>query len=222
MPDTAGRPQRGIFGGTFNPVHRCHIEVAQACAAALSLDEVVLVPANQPPHRDTDLAPATNRLRMVELAIDGDPLLSASACELQRSGPSYTIDTVDHLLADTSSDWTLILGLDAMLGLDHWHRPETLVRKLPIAVLFRPGAEFAALAELRTLATVSFSGLTGWDHQQPLTCRSHDGITVVLVPVPPCPASASSIRQALQTHHPNPPGLTESVRDYIIEHQLYA
>jgi len=135
----------GILGGTFDPIHVAHVAVAHAARRELGLDEVLVIPARQPPHKlGVAMAPALDRLAMVELALAGEEGLRASRIEIDREGPSWTIDTVTSLLeaaqaADRELDLTMILSADAFAGLPTWHDPERLLRLVRVAVAPRPG-----------------------------------------------------------------------------------
>jgi len=217
-------PRIGIFGGTFNPVHEGHLKVAGACRKALGLDRIRFIPAGEPPLKTHNLAPAAHRLEMVRIAIHGIPEFEVDDREVRRDGPSYTLDTVNSLKAEQpDTRWTLILGLDAVLGLGAWHRPDALLRALPLAVLFRPGARFGQLKDLPQMAGIDFSPLfdcCGRDPEAPLHLTSGDGIHLILVPVTPCPESGTAIRKALAEGRP-PLGLPPAVHDYITRNGLY-
>jgi len=226
-PSLRGWPERiGIFGGTFNPVHACHIRVAEACREALGLDTVLLVPAREPALKRADLAPAEHRMAMVRLAVAGHAGLAVSDVEMRRPGPSYTLDTIRALKAELpGAALTLILGLDALLGIGAWHRPGAVLRACPIAVLFRPGARFTQLADLPELAGVDFGPLRdccGVDPKAPLHLGSADGIRLTLLAIDPCPVSGTRIRAALRAGERAVPGLPDAVASYIIQHHLYA
>jgi nicotinate-nucleotide adenylyltransferase len=221
-----GRERIGIFGGTFNPVHACHLRVAEACRKALALHSILFVPAGEPPLKRHDLAPARHRLAMVRRAVEGHPHFVVTDLEVERPGPSYTLDTLRDLAKDRpDADFTLILGLDAVLGIGAWHLPDQVLRACPIAVLFRPGARFSQLADLPALAGVDFAPLKdccGTDPEAPIHLFSADGIRLTLLPIPPCPVSGTRIRAALKAGERAVPGLPESVENYIIQHHLYA
>ena len=146
--------QIGVLGGTFDPIHVGHVAVAQAARSELGLDEVVVIPAANPPHKiGVRMAPAEDRLAMVELAIAREPGLIASRIELDRPGPSWTVDTLEALLegARTTGLYvalTLILSADAFAGLPTWHSPERLFTLARIAVAPRPGHARPALEDL--------------------------------------------------------------------------
>jgi nicotinate-nucleotide adenylyltransferase len=214
-------PRIGIFGGTFNPIHTCHLKVAAHCRKALGLDRIRFIPAATPPLKADDLAPAADRFAMVQQAIASDPCFEISDVELRRDGPSYTRDTLSALQQEEPTvDWTLILGLDAILGIDAWHQPDAVLRQAPIAVLFRDGADFTNLASVAHLKGVDFFPLTAPYGKQPITVRG-DGIRLILLPIPPCNHSATAIRAAIRSGTVPVPGLSPEVATYIIEHHLY-
>jgi nicotinate-nucleotide adenylyltransferase len=137
--------QVGLLGGTFDPIHVGHVALALAARRELGLDEVIVVPAGQPPHKaSVSITPAADRLAMVELAIDGADGLTAGRIEIDRAGPSFTVDTVQGLLdrardAGRDIELTVILSADAFAGLPTWHEPARLLRLARIAVGPRPG-----------------------------------------------------------------------------------
>jgi nicotinate-nucleotide adenylyltransferase len=225
------RPRRvGVFGGTFNPVHACHLRVAEDCRRALRLDTVLFVPAGEPPVKRADVAPAADRFEMVRLAVAGHEGFAVSDVEVRRPGPSYTIDTLKALADEMpGAELVLLLGLDALLGIGAWHRPAEVLRAAPIATVFRPGARFAGLAELPELAGVDFAPLTalgGADPVRPLALASQDGIRLTLLKVAPCPVSGTRIRAALRKGARavagGVEGLPEPVLSYILRLHLYA
>jgi len=134
----------GLFGGTFNPVHFGHLRAALEVREGCGLDRVLLIPAAVPPHKDGGaLAAAADRLRMIELAAEGDPGMAASDVEIRRGGPSYTVDTVRHFqreMADADEIF-LIMGLDAFLEIDTWKSYRELLALVAVTVISRPGAE---------------------------------------------------------------------------------
>lgn len=132
----------GIFGGTFDPVHFGHLRSALEVSEALELDEMRWVPCRRPPHRRLPVASPDDRLAMLELALQGAPdHFVLDRREMERGGPSYMIDT----LASMRAQWReaalcLVLGQDAFLGLDRWHRWRELLDLAHIVVMRRPGA----------------------------------------------------------------------------------
>ena len=133
----------GIFGGTFDPVHVGHLAVATWVGAELDLDRVELVVANEPWQKldRPRLSPAQDRLAMVQAAVVGVEGVVASSVEIDRGGPTYTVDTLADYRADNpESSLFLIMGSDAAGGLDTWHRFEEITGLAELVVVDRPGA----------------------------------------------------------------------------------
>jgi nicotinate-nucleotide adenylyltransferase len=131
----------GLFGGTFNPVHLGHLRAAVEVRQGFELDEIFLVPAALPPHKvPGDVAASVDRLNMLNLALGSDAGLKVSNVELNRSGPSYTIDTVQHFkqTLPAESRLFLIMGLDAFLEIDTWKSYRELLMQIPLIVINRP------------------------------------------------------------------------------------
>jgi nicotinate-nucleotide adenylyltransferase len=131
----------GLFGGTFNPVHLGHLRAAVEVRQGFELDEVFLIPAALPPHKvPGEVAASADRLNMLNLALGTDPGLKVSSVELNRSGPSYTIDTIEHFKQTLPAETRLflIMGLDAFLEIDTWKSYRELLTKIPLIVINRP------------------------------------------------------------------------------------
>lgn len=131
---------RILYGGTFDPVHNGHLAVADAAAARLASD-VFMLPSADPPLRAPPGASATQRAAMLDLAIVGHPHLHVDRRELQRAGPSYTVDTLLAIRAEIGDDAPLawLLGADAFAGLPRWHRWRELFALAHLIVAVRPG-----------------------------------------------------------------------------------
>ena len=130
----------GVFGGTFDPIHYGHLRTAFEMLQALRFEEVRFIPCSDPPHRGATFASASQRLRMVELAVSGQEGFTVDDRELRRGGPSYTIDTLLALRAEfPDRALGLIVGMDAFLGLPGWHRWQELLGAAHIIVAHRPG-----------------------------------------------------------------------------------
>jgi nicotinate-nucleotide adenylyltransferase len=192
----------GLLGGSFNPIHRGHLAIARAARASLGLDRVVLVPSARPPHkRDATLAPAEDRLAMARLAAKDEPALEVSSIELERTGPSYTIDTVrSFLAADPHAEVHFLIGADSVPELKTWKDARTLLRLARFAVVARPGCDLEKdLAELeRDL-----------------------GARLSLISIEPDAISATEIRERVRRNEPLDGFVPPAVRDYIAAHNLY-
>ena len=133
-----GRQAVGLMGGTFDPIHVGHLAIAEEARDALSLARILFVPAGVPPHKAaTDVTPVEHRLAMVRLAIADNPAFELSRVEVDRPGPSFTVDTVEALAAD--HDITVILSAETFAELPSWHEPERLFEMARVAVVPREG-----------------------------------------------------------------------------------
>ncbi|MDP9246125.1 MAG: nicotinate-nucleotide adenylyltransferase [Chloroflexota bacterium] len=129
----------GVFGGTFDPVHVGHLAIAHAALESLPLDRVLFVPARRSPLKERGpVATEADRLAMLELAVAGEPRFAVSRAELDREGPSYTVDTLQGLAG--ADALFLILGSDAIADLPRWKDPERIAELATLVVADRPGA----------------------------------------------------------------------------------
>jgi len=140
--EVAERRRIGVLGGTFDPPHLGHLWLATLAADAIGLDRVLFMPAAQPPHKGGQLVSrATDRLLMTRLAITGDPAFELSAIEMERPGPSYTIDSVDELeRAHPDAKLFLIMAADSLEQIDTWREPDRLLERIEWVVGPRPGS----------------------------------------------------------------------------------
>ena len=217
----------GLFGGTFNPIHSCHLSIAEQVLEICNLDQITFIPTGDPPHKErTSLAPAHHRLAMVQMAIDTHPSFQVSEIEIQSSEVSYTIDTVTRL-QETSpkvTQWSFIIGLDAFLEFSTWKKADHLLERCHFIVCSRPDAEFMKLPEVTHLPPIPQQALEdlehGLIHRFDLALSSSKILT--LLSLPPCEASASLIRQNRQQGQSISRWLPPSIESYIIQHGLFA
>ena len=212
----------GLFGGTFDPVHYGHLRAAVEVRAALGLAELRLVPARDPPHRDTPAASAAQRLEMLEIALAEFPQLAIDAREIDRIGKSYTVDTLRELRREhPDRPLVLVLGVDAFAGLPAWHRWQELTDLAHLAVVTRPGTRVddalqGPLAQL-------WQNRYREDRVQLETTLSG---AIFTVSVKPHAISATAIRAALALGRAGIEQvrglLPDSVLSYIDHHALYA
>lgn len=131
----------GLLGGTFDPIHLGHLRAAEAAREALALDAVWFVPAGVPPHRALPAAPALDRYAMVALATSDNADFAASDVEIRRSGPSYTVETLEAIRAEhPGSELVLVVGADTFAEMGSWREPERLRALCQVAVVGRAGA----------------------------------------------------------------------------------
>lgn len=195
----------GILGGTFDPIHSGHLLVAEEVSARLALDEVIFIPAGQPWLKaGNHISAAGHRLQMVKLAIAGKPHFHVSTIELERPGPTYSVDTIEQLRRQPGSadELYFIIGWDILLELPRWHQPQRLIDLCrPVAV---PRVGWA-LPDLKKLE----AAMPGISQR------------VVLLDEPQIDISASIIRdrvaKGLSIAHLVPP----AVEGYIMEKGLY-
>ncbi len=140
----------GLYGGTFDPPHIGHLIVAHDAFIALGLDRIILIPAGAPPHKQGRVVtPAELRLGMLAAAVDGDPRFDVDSVELDRDGPSYTVDTVVAMQEKyPGAELYLLMGADQFAEFRTWRDPHRIADLARVAVLSRPGVLRAADAEL--------------------------------------------------------------------------
>jgi nicotinate-nucleotide adenylyltransferase len=206
----------GILGGTFNPIHRAHLRLADVARAELGLSRVLFVPAGDPPLKHRDVAPARHRLAMLLLALEDRPDCEVLELEIERPGPSYTVDTLAALRERHPEErlW-FIVGADALAQLDEWRSPERLFELASFAAARRPGAP-GGLAELlppRLARAFRRVDARSWIHSSGQELRE--------LPFPPMDVSATQIRARAARGEDLGPWVTPRVAAYIAKHQLY-
>ena len=212
---------RLLYGGTFDPVHRGHLQIARAVATRLGAP-VHLVPSADPPHRDAPVASAQQRAHMLDIAIAGDPQLRVDRRELRRRAPSYTVDTLagvrDELGPDACVVW--VLGIDSVLQLAHWHAWRRMLALANLLGVQRPqtrvGREWLAARAPGVDAELA----PRWTRPERLLGQPA-GAYAALALRPLRRESATGIRAAIASgrawHDLVPPG----VADYIEANGLY-
>jgi nicotinate-nucleotide adenylyltransferase len=204
MAGTSATPQRiGLLGGSFDPIHNAHLELARSACIELALDAVWFIPAGQPWQRDPLAASAQQRWDMVNLAIDGLPGLCACDVELRRAGPSYTIDTVRALrAAHPDTAFTFILGADQLRNLPTWNGWHEIVAQVDLAAARRPGYADTAPPEL-------------------LAALAAHGHRLHRLAMPEIDLSATRVRERIALGQPLDALVPAAVAHYIDQHRLY-
>jgi nicotinate-nucleotide adenylyltransferase len=196
----------GVLGGTFDPVHNGHVEVAKEARVSLNLDTVLFVPVRQPWMKsDRPITPVEHRVQMVRLAISDYPFFCISMVDVERAGPTYTVDTITQLKRQfgSGSEFFVILGWDSLLDFPQWEEASRLVTMCRLVAAPRPGYRLPDLEALESRVP----GLAG---------------RVILLEKPEVDVSATEIRRRVASGlsiHGLVPGAVER---YIREHGLYA
>jgi nicotinate-nucleotide adenylyltransferase len=200
----------GILGGTFNPPHLGHVAVARHARAELGLERVLLMPANMAPHKGDGEDPgAEHRLRMCELAVQGVEGISASSLELDRGGPSYTVDTLRAIHAShPDAELTFIVGADTASTLATWREPAELLGLARLAVAARAGSEHWQV--IQTVAGISVSA-----PGEPVPTR------VEFLEMDVIEVSSSMVRARAAQEQPIEDLVGAEVAAYISEQRLY-
>lgn len=183
-----------IFGGTFDPIHNAHLTIAGRAADDLHLDRILFVPAAHPPHKaGVTHAPYDRRVRMVDLACQGEARFEASRLE-EGTARSYSIDTIEKVRLEVNRDDELffIIGADAFAEIRTWHRWEDVARAVCFIVVSRPGHVYEVPPRVRI--------------------ERLDSVEL--------PVSSSEVRRALAANE-YPVAVPERVLEYILEHGLY-
>jgi nicotinate-nucleotide adenylyltransferase len=208
----------GLLGGTFDPIHFGHLRPALEVCQALALQELRIIPSGEPPHREKPQATAQQRLMMVRAAIADQPRFVIDDRELRRAGPSYMVDTLHSLREDLGSQipLCLILGLDAFLGLESWHRWYNLFDYANLVITHRPGW---SLSDLRSGSTLAQEIRTRHVNAEQLASKAAGKIG--FVSVTQLDISASGIRQQLAEGKDIRYLLPEAVYDLIKMQHIY-
>jgi len=193
--------ERGILGGSFDPIHSGHVKLACDAAELLNLSEIWLVPARQQPLKDCLLASPKHRVAMCRLAALECSALRVCDIEMERCGPSFTVETVDALVrAHPGTRWTFLAGTDALLSFAHWREPERITQLCRIVTVERGGVSWGQLSSLLP---------------EPLLRGVHFVRAEIL------PWSASEVRQRVSRRQLITGMVPPAVEQYILEHNLY-
>lgn len=196
-----------LFGGSFDPIHRGHVCVAQHAMQALGASKLIFVPARRSPHKSALPAAGHHRSAMIGIAIKRLRGVSVTDCELARPEPSYTLDTIQYFRQQFGREAVLhwLIGADQLADFDKWHRVDELLAACHVTVMVRAGyppPDFACFKDI-------FSN-------EALAKLEHDSIQTPLIDL-----SSTDIRRQLAKGDVNPDSLPPGVLEYIRENGLY-
>lgn len=200
-----GSLKTGILGGTFDPVHLGHLAIAEEARLSQGLSEVIMVPAGQPVIKpDDEVTPTEHRLNMLRLAVEGSPGLRVSEVEIQRPGPSYTVDTLAQLRKSSGADIELyfIVGWDSLLQLPEWREPSRIIGMCKLIAVPRPGYRRPDMKKLER----KIPGISG---------------KTILLDKPLIDVSASAIRKMAASGETVERFVPAPVAEYIRKYNLY-
>ena len=213
----------GLFGGTFNPIHLGHLRAAEEVVEALGLERLLFLPAAAPPHKREqaggELAPAAERLRWVRLAIADNPRFDVETAELERGGPSYSVETLRAVAPRVAPGrpW-FVIGSDAFAEIDTWREPEAVLSLAHFAVVTRPprlahSLEGCLPASLRPRFVLEPDGRSGRHREA--------GTRLRLLRITALDVSASDVRARLREGRSVRYLLPEAVHDAVVKSGLY-
>jgi nicotinate-nucleotide adenylyltransferase len=209
----------GILGGTFNPIHNAHLQIAIEVRDRLALDSVIFIPAATPPHKELDGETTyADRRAMVALAIAGESSFAISDIEEQRGGRSYSVDTLRQLqVLHPHDELFFIIGSDSYLEIATWYRAEEIFTLSNLVVVERPEAQPSDL--LAALPVAMRGEFCYYPVEMRLTHRS--GFSVYYLPGTPLAISSSDIRRLVRTGQPLHNLVPDAVARYISEKRIY-
>ncbi|HEX7615570.1 MAG TPA: nicotinate (nicotinamide) nucleotide adenylyltransferase [Thermoanaerobaculia bacterium] len=196
----------GVYGGSFDPVHFGHLVPVDEARQRLSLDEILFVPAFQPPHKPTgQSAPSHHRFAMLALALEAYPAFRLTDFEVARGGTTYTIETLRHLrAARADAEFVLVLGSDSLAGITTWRSWQEILGEFPIAVVEREGFPVGVLAR-----------------ELPQAISGRFGETILFAGNAPVTISSTWLRRAIPAGEDLSGSLPANVAAYLRRHALY-
>jgi nicotinate-nucleotide adenylyltransferase len=193
-----------VIGGTFDPIHFGHLAAAEAVVKSVNPQKVLFVPSGQPPHKaGKPVTQAEHRYRMAQIATAANPAFDVSRIEIERNGPSFTLDTIKAIIAECQpgADITFVTGADAITEILTWHRAAELLRLCKFVAVTRPGVD--SLKKHVKMLTKEYSA------------------RIQLLEVPGLNISGSDIRERFKKGRPVRYLLPRGVEEYIRRHNLY-
>lgn len=199
----------GILGGSFDPIHNGHIHIARQLVSRLGLQQLQFMPSALPVHRDLPHASSLHRCAMIELVLVEQQAFSLNTVEINRNGPSYSIDSLRQIRSQSDSIITLIMGADAFNAFESWKLPREILQLANLVVCHRPGFEVDQSIYSQHWVASALE----------LSARTAGAILVLEVEAIDC--SSSAVRAALDAGKIPRQCLPSTVADYIDQHNLY-
>jgi nicotinate-nucleotide adenylyltransferase len=213
----------GLLGGTFDPVHNGHLDLALKTAQLFGLQEVLFIPTSQSPHKlDGPPTSSPQRVAMLKIALEQEASFSIDLLEIDKGGVSYTIETLSQL-KNIHPEWELflILGTDAFLLMDTWKRSADILELCHVLVGSRPGVKLEISKKLSQVLRINKDLLENNDFKLPITFSTVPGKTLQLYQIPTQNISSREIRHRVQVGKEIKNLLPPGVDHYIMQNQLY-
>lgn len=224
MSETLSYRRIGAYGGTFDPIHNGHLEVARAVVERFNLDRLLIIPAHRPPHKDPAfVSDAYHRYAMAVLATLGEPRLVVSILELEMPDKPYTFETVERLkqLYGPDANLFLVIGADSFAEINTWREPERLLSNTNLIVAARPGVDMT-ISHLPAQARSRVRDLR--DHKGPPPVAGREGeerFLIYLTGYVMSDISSTEIRRKAKEGRPVGETVPPPVAEYIDKYGLY-
>ncbi len=194
----------GIYGGSFDPIHVGHVALAESAVRECGLDKLIFMPAYVSPFKqDTHVTDGHDRCAMIETVLSTNKAFRLSRYELNREGPSYTIETLRHWDGILDGELFFVLGFDSAIQVDKWYLGEEILRNYRLVTCVRPGTDCA-------------EGMRVLD-----MFRDKYGADIRVLEMAPVDASSTAVRDLVREGRPITGLVPPGVEEYIIEHGLY-
>ena len=208
----------GLLGGTFNPIHLGHLRAAEEVREILALERIYFISSAMPPHKDSDIASPTDRLKMVELAIQGNPFFETCDIELKRGGSSYTVDTLEYFSSKSPEfEIYFILGADLFSEIHTWKEYKRLFELSNFAVITRPG--FPQTASIPLALRDDFRYYKS--EENVISFLHKNSKILALVQIEGIHISSTQIRDLMGKNKTIKYLVPKEVEAYILENKLY-
>ena len=196
----------GIMGGSFNPIHVGHLEIAECAWKEYGLDEILFIPNYCPPHKDSsEMLDAKSRLDMVKLAIQGHPNYTVTDREIQKGGLSYTYLTINELKAEEpDTEFYFLMGADSLADFRKWSHAEVIASKCHILAAMREELGDEDVKQIADELSLEYQG------------------NFSLLKIPPTDISSTQIRKDIRMGNSISGKVPKAVEDYILIHRLYS